>query len=250
MYREDTASLWERYNEIFKSDEKKAEAFDKLARNYYLGNFGSMQKSDIDVLMFSLFIDCILEQSEDDINTYSDYTLAKQLGITQSRVSNLKQKKQLQYPYTGFDWKVSFKRCCGNAKADGDKIKINLRDINLYYEIQNQIDKHGGYVDATLSRNLLVITPDEFFELVEQILTEEEKSTLKKQIRKQYADNKTFIEELEREPLSKAVIGQVKDNLPAFLMNVLSGIVINAASPGLGILNAAITAFIRSGNSK
>ena len=30
----------------------------------------------------------------------------------------------------------------------------------------------------------------------------------------------------------------------------VSGIVINAASPGLGILNAAITAFIRSGNSK
>ena len=128
MYREDIEEFIQKYNSLFDSQKKKADAFDKVAMNYYMGNFGSMQKSDVDVLMFSLLLDEILKSSESDINTYSDYTLAKQLGITQSRVSNLKQKKQLQYPYEGFDWKKSFERCCYNARLDGGKIRINLSE--------------------------------------------------------------------------------------------------------------------------
>ena len=39
----------------------------------------------------------------EDMNTYSDYTLSKLLGITQNRISSLKVKKELIYPYQGFD---------------------------------------------------------------------------------------------------------------------------------------------------
>ena len=51
------------YEEIFSVDENgqpsemetlknKAKAFDKIAERYYLGNFGTMQKSDFEVLLF------------------------------------------------------------------------------------------------------------------------------------------------------------------------------------------------------
>ena len=246
MYRNDTEKFWDRYNEIFDSDEKKAEAFDKIAKNYYLGNFGSIQKSDIDVLMFSLFIEGILDKTENDVNSYSDYTLAKQLGITPSRVSNLKQKKQLQYPYDKFDWRLSFRRCCDNARADGNKIKINLRDINLYYEIRNQIDEHGGYVETSLTRNLLVISLGDFLQLVEQIMSEDEKSQLKEQIKEKCGADKELLAELEKEKISKVVITKFKDNLPAFLNEVLSGLVLNITNPGLGILKTAITSLIQN----
>lgn len=246
MFREDTKELWEKYESLFDTSEKKAEAFDKIAKNYYQGNFGSMQKSDVDVLMFSLFIERILDQSEDDMNSYSDYTLAKQLGITQSRVSNLKQKKQLQYPYEKFDWKVSLERCCKSARADGGKIKINLRDINLYYELKNQIDESGGYVDTSLTRNLLIISPEDFFRLIEQIMSDDEKTQLQNQIKSKYSDNKELLEALEKEPLSKSIRSQIKDNTPEFLMNLLSDITPGVFGAALKILKTTFCSYLDS----
>ena len=82
-----------RYKELF-SEEDKARAFDKIANQFYAGNFGTMAKSDMETLMFSIYIEQILSKSEDDFHTYSDFRLAKELGIAQSRVSSLKVKKQ------------------------------------------------------------------------------------------------------------------------------------------------------------
>ena len=59
----------------------------------------------MDVLTFSIYIERILDKSQDNFSAYSDYTLSKQLGITQTSVSNLKVKKELQYPYKDFDWR-------------------------------------------------------------------------------------------------------------------------------------------------
>ena len=242
MFRDDTDILWEKYESLFDSPEKKAKAFDKLARNYYQGNFGSMSKSDIDVLMFSIYLEEILERSEEDISTYSDYTLSHQLGITQSRVSNLKQKKQLQYPYDRFKWQTAFERCCKNARPDGGKIKINLRDINLFYELKNQIDENGGYVETSLTRNLLIISPSDFFTLTESIMTDEEKNELKKEIRKQYSNNKDLIDSLEKESISKAISTQFKETMPSFLADILVGVV--TGGPGIAILKAALNAYL------
>lgn len=205
MIRADTEKLREKYNSIFSTEKSKAEAFDKIAENYYLGNFGSMQKSDIDVLMFSIFIEGILDRSESNMDAYSDYTLAKQLGISQSRISTLKVKKQLQYPYDKFDWRRSFARVCENARYEGGKIKINVRDKNLYYELKNQLEEHGGYAEATLTSNLLVITPAEFIDLTEEIMSPDERDKLKAEVKKRYADDKNMCNQLEKMPLKDAL---------------------------------------------
>lgn len=246
MYRGDTDIFLKRYNEIFDSDEKKATAFDRIAMNYYMGNFGSMQKSDIDVLMFSLMLDEILKQSESDINTYSDYTLAKQLGITQSRVSNLKQKKQLQYPYEDFDWRRSFERCCSNARLDSGKIRINLRDINLYYELKNQVEEMGGYAEASLTKNLLIITPEEFYKLAEQLMPEDEINALRKKIRTKFSDNEDFINKLEKEPFAKALKNQFGTQLIDILFEVTKSFAPGAVVTGLSILSTAIKSIVEN----
>lgn len=246
MYRDDTENLWDKYESIFDSEEKKASAFDKIAKNYYLGNFGSMQKSDIDVLMFSIFIEEILEQTEEDINTYSDYALAKQLGITQSKVCNLKQKKQLQYPYGKFDWKKSFQRCCSNARLDGGKIKINLRDINLYYELKNQIDVKGGYTETSLTRNLLVVDPAFFFELVQDMMSEDEINVMKKEIRLHFLDNAELIERMEKESWPKVLKSLLKDGIPDALFEIAKAISPGIVGTGLGVLKEALLSIKRN----
>ena len=156
-----------RYNTLFSDDKSKAEAFDKLAERFYNKNFGSMSKSDIEVLMFSVYIDRILEKEGDDnFAKYSDYTLSKELGITQSKVSNLKVKKQMQYPYESFDWRESFSRVIKNARYENNKIKIQIPDINLFNEIKNAIEESGGYIDLSLTHRLLQVSPAFFIDLL------------------------------------------------------------------------------------
>ena len=83
----------QKFNLLFCNEQEKAKAFDKIAEAYYNRNFGSISKSDFDVLMFSIYIERLLEQNESDMESYSDYELSKQLGITQSKIKNLKVKK-------------------------------------------------------------------------------------------------------------------------------------------------------------
>lgn len=166
------------YEELFSSVEAKAKAFDEIAKQYYFCNFGSMSKTDLDTLMFSIYIDRILEQEEYDFNAYSDYTISKELGITQTKISNLKVKKQLKYPYEKFDWKKSFARICQNARFEDGKIKIYIPDKNLYLELQNIIESKGGYVDFTLNQKLLVLSPEYFVDLMFEISEEEGREEL------------------------------------------------------------------------
>lgn len=235
-------SRW-KYEEIF-DDEAKIHAFDEIAKKYYCSNFGSTSKSDFDTLMFSLYLEQILDKSEDDINTYSDYTLAKQLGITQSKVSTLKVKKQLQYPYEKFDWRKSFSRVCKNARVESGKIKINLRDKNLYYELKNQIDEWGGYIEGSLTANLLIISPEEFLELSKMFMTDEDIKELKKIINKRYRNNEKLIDCLEKESTMKIVKKQVDKDMIPLILEVVKMVAPGSMGVGIEILKNGFNAII------
>ncbi len=188
----------EKYDALFPNDRIKAEAFDQIAERYYFGNFGTMQKSDLEVLLFSIYLERILEQSEKDEKTYSDYTLSKDLGITQSRVSQLKVKKQLKHPYERFDWKKSFKRIMGNAQYENGKIKIHIPDRNLFLELQNAVEESGGFIDVQLNSKLLQISPAFFLDLLMLICDETEKEEVRTKILEKIRENddiKTYFAE-------------------------------------------------------
>ena len=57
-----------RYEELFLDEKSKAQAFDKIAEKYYFCNFGSTSKSDLDVLMFSIYLEEILKTDEEHMN--------------------------------------------------------------------------------------------------------------------------------------------------------------------------------------
>lgn len=64
------------------SEEEKMHLFDAVQKNYFQKNFGTMSKSDLEVLLFSEFIEHCLNNEI----PFDDFSLSKQLGITQSRV--------------------------------------------------------------------------------------------------------------------------------------------------------------------
>ena len=232
--------LWEKeYNSLFTNDDKIS-SFDKIAKQYYFCNFGTMQKSELDILMFSIYLDQILKQSEEKPSTYSDYHLSKILGITQTRISNLKVKKELKYSYEKFDWKQSFLRILPNARFENGKIKINIYDINLYLEIKNAIEEKGDYVDVLLNQKLLQITPACFLDLLTELVENEKKNSVKKAIKDNLEKNTKAISFYTSESFGS----QLRKNGISITAELLSS-TLSSLIPVVGpIVGSALKSFI------
>ena len=199
------------YNHLFDTAESKAKAFDAIAEKYYFSNFGSVSKSDFEVLLFSLYIEQILVKNEADFSAYSDYTLSTQLGITQSRVSSLKVKKELIYPHEGFEWQDSFLRILPNVIYEDGKIKLYIPDRNLYLEIKNAIENSGGFIEVQLTSNLLQVRLEYFLDLL--IIADKTKSEeeLRRQIIDTIGKENKEINLREKEPIGKALLKKAPD---------------------------------------
>lgn len=137
------------------SIEEKCALFDKLEQMYFCQNFGSTSKADLEVFLFSEYIEHCLNAGF----PYDDYSLSKILGISQSRIRTLKEKKELKYPRKGFDWKKAFADSVKNAKYDESDhyVKIIIQDVNVMNEIRHYIEDKGWYDECSLNRKLLRI---------------------------------------------------------------------------------------------
>lgn len=169
-------------------------AFEILKDNYYKGNFGSLSKSEIDLLMFKFYIEDLIKQNQRDDGTVdysqiSDYKIARVLGITPQRVRNLKIKKELVFPQQDFNWKDSLRRVLENEnaiKVENNNIKVNIPDPNLFLAIQDYIESNGGYVDIHLNSKILSVRKEDFMILFALIGTEEECKAVEKIINEEY----------------------------------------------------------------
>jgi len=152
-------------NELFR---RKAEYFDRIANLFYTGNFGVASKAEIELLMFSIFMDEMIDHNSDDqgvlnYKNCSDYKMAEMLGIPQEKIKGLKIKKQARYPRY-FDWKKSFRSIQDSIVYDADKKKIVIpvTDPNLYLSIRNFIEENDGYIEIQRGTNVLQMRPDHF----------------------------------------------------------------------------------------
>ena len=147
--------------------EEKVELFDKIAERYYNHNFGTMLKADIDTLIFSTYIEHCMKYGE----PYDDYTLSIKLGITESRVRSLKERKQLQYPYENYNWKDAFVVLISKAKYNPVKqlIQMNIQDINLMKDVRHFVYEHGWFDEFQLNPKLFQCRLDFFISLCKEL---------------------------------------------------------------------------------
>ncbi|MEG1704996.1 MAG: hypothetical protein RR290_00280 [Clostridia bacterium] len=181
------------------TDKEKIENFDKITKMFYECNFGEMSKSEIELLMFSIYIDKLIKNESNDselnYNNISNYKISKELGITQMRVDNLKIKKQLKYPIK-FDWQKSLAILLDTAKYDNasKKIIINIPDPNLYYEIQNFIESTNNYIEIQLNKKILQLRVEVFIELAIYCENEKNQKAIIKKIKEQFKNDKNYFE--------------------------------------------------------
>ena len=176
------------YEELF-AEFDKTDAFDRIAELFYNKNFSSASKSEIELLMFDFYMKALIKKYKDDetgiidYNTCSDYRIAKDLGITQEKVRNLKIKKEARYP-EDYDWKKSLLSLKEFVRYDenSQKIIIPMPDPNLYLEIKNSIEENGGYIEVRRSGNYLQIRPEYYVILIYDTSNEKEKEKLIKEV--------------------------------------------------------------------
>ena len=200
------------YKRLFPTESEKAAAFDKIAELFYNCNFGSTTKADIETLMFSIYIESILDkEGPANFNTYSDYTLSKALCITQSKVSNLKVRKELSYPYKDFEWKDSFVLLSKKATFEDGKVKLYIPDRNLFLEIKNAIEEAGGFVEIQLTPHLLQVNLPYFLDLILAIDGNDSRTEIIKIIKTKMRKDSKDLNILQQEPIGKSLLKHAPD---------------------------------------
>lgn len=233
-----------RYDELFSDATTKAVAFDKIAELFYSKNFAASSKSEVELLMFSIYMDSLIDSCKKpdgtiDYSICSDYEIGKQLGITQERVRSLKVKKQARYPVV-FRWQDSLLSIKDSIRYDDgiNKIIIPTRDPNLYNEIRNYIEDHGGYIEIRRCGNYIQIRPEHYFMLVYEELSEADQSMCRKKIEKELRKYNKGNEIAEaRSP--KDVMKNVA-NIAKLGLNVFSAIEVASGNPLWIILKTII----------
>lgn len=186
--------------ELF-DQENKILAFDFMLEEYFKAGFGTLGKSDLDLLFFST----LLKYAR--INDESDYALSKMLQITQRRVRNLKVKNCLKYaPLDRKSVEEVFieKARYARLEDDGKRISLPIYDPNLYIELENLIEKENGYVEAQLNPKIFTIRIDQFIGLLINFQAEKEG----KQVN---AVQKEYLERIKTTLITEKKFGQKVD---------------------------------------
>lgn len=217
------------------SNDEKIQMFDEIASHFFDRNFGSFSKSDFDLLMFHFYINKMnASQSHADYNICSDYSISKELGITQQRVRNLKIKENLIYPRSNYDWKKEFAALVKNARFDDNKIKISISDPNLYIEIENYLEERGNYIEKNLNSKLMTIRIEYFIDLCLLFEDEKSKKQVIKEIKKQCKNADADIKHFDDNNVGKSLI-ETTANVTSIIANVAS-----CFSPGNVIADSLI----------
>jgi hypothetical protein len=130
----------------------------------------------------------------------------------------------LQYPYEGFDWRKSFYRIASKACYENGKIRINIPDKNLYYELKNAIEEKGGYVDVQLNSSLLQIRPEYFIDLLLDIGNETDRKSDRKKIKNEMKEKNIDVEFMDRYSTGEVI----KENAISIGIDVIADIVSSA----------------------
>lgn len=165
----------------------------------FTNNFGTFSKSDYELLMFTVYLDSI----EGEVRSSK---ISKDLGITESKVRNLRIKSQLLYPR-----KIELEKELKNAIKNGyyddltRTIKITIDDPSVQIELKNMIEENNGCVDLALNSKQLVLSIKSLL-IIASVFDGNTKEVLKELNNKKIEED-SYLSIIEKKPTKE----QVKD---------------------------------------
>ncbi|MBQ3918320.1 MAG: hypothetical protein II695_01480, partial [Oscillospiraceae bacterium] len=175
---------------------------------------------------------------------FDDHTIANQLGITETRVRGLKERKQLQYPYSNYDWKKAFVSLIPNARYNDVKklIQMNIGDVNLLNHVRNYVYGNGWFDEFQLNPRLFQCRLDYFIALCKSL---SEEISFDKETEK--ALKKLSVSDKEMSAIEKILSGSFEDGMSELVKNASKEVIKEVLKliPFGGIAGDAVSALIR-----
>ncbi len=138
---------------------------------YLQRGFGSMNKNDFEVLIFSQLL------KNGYLTNLSDYETSIKLKIPQTKVKRLRYECELKYTNEEA-LKSSFKAVLKNAKfkkdSNNDKVYFVIENQILRKYIDSLLKKDGRFLDSSFNSEIVALYIDDFVFLLEHVYTPDE----------------------------------------------------------------------------
>ena len=179
-----------------RSIDEANENFGKEFLEHYLsGSFGSMSKSETEILIFHL----LLKHFENS----SNYEISNLLKISETKVKNLTLNAHLRYPRQSGDEIVRetlvdiAKKFSTIYDEQNGEVKIHIQSSVQKREMINAINKLGSFADYGLNNEILKIRINTLFSLFEKFLDKEKfKDTVQIYLKDKKLNEKQFFDAL------------------------------------------------------
>lgn len=158
------------------TESEKEKITEWLNDNYFSNqNFGTTPKAEIDLFMFSMYLDHLIDADEN----FDDYIVGRDLGLTISRVRSLKERKELKYHRENYNWAEAFAEYIKNARYDETShlVKMSIPDVNVIKDVRYCLEVNGWYDEYQLNPKLFQCRLDIFIELCKNLPNESGEST-------------------------------------------------------------------------
>lgn len=190
------------YEEIFDTAEKKTEAFDLIAKQYYNRNFGLCSKTELDVLMFHLYVKIRQKKvGNKSFSKNSDYKIGKELGLTPTKVKNLKMKTALMFGGEDAEhWKGTVLELLQDEKnfyIEKDKVCIHIPEMYLFHTLEDFINDSVGFVDYLPNSKIFSLRLPYFMNFLRLIADEKDRKEFENALEKYLEKEKMDIAQTE-----------------------------------------------------
>ena len=151
--------------------DEASENFGKEFLEHYLsGSFGSMSKSETEILIFHLL--------SKHFEISSNYEISNFLKISETKVKNLTLNAHLRYGRNNKDiLKKIMLRICDTLDVNFDEnigeIKFSVENPVEKRELVNEIKKLGSYADFSFNNEILKIKINVFLKLLNRLVGED-----------------------------------------------------------------------------
>jgi hypothetical protein len=221
------------------TSDKKCELFDFTLNEYLKGGFGSMNKSDIDALMYA-----VLQKS--GMDELSDYDTSIELGLTKQRVRALQEKYSVRYDVIKEDVAIArFLEKLEYAKIEGSYIDIPIQDIALKNYLEAELDANNLLLQKQLNSNIFRLRSDDLLSFID--ILEPEKEISKKVIAKIIEREGVLTKEglgidIKKGDVRTQLIAVLKSKGPRIAVQILAGLIPGGtiASTVIGAIASAV----------
>lgn len=232
--------------ELFKGEE----SFIKVAKHYYNKNFGTMTKSDFELLMFTI----LYEKLDEKKKNVTSISLALDLGITVTKVDNLLEKmmlKKSEAELALIPWRETLssllegKTECVTYNATDKNFSLIIDDRYVQYKAMEILRKNDLYFQELSKPRGLILSEAAFAALAYECCDVKKKKTFEDAVNA-HLKQQDIAEVLNGQNVGKALLSVGRE----FLLSSVKTLLSDKAAEALEKLIDAGEAQVKKGMKK